>query len=199
MRLVVKKSWQQTSIEDAAKLATSRWHEVRQCGLQILVAHFEQSYNKQDHNTMRRIVGLYLTLHPHINNWDLVDMSVYKIVGRYELLTHDYSAMDEWIRPNHSLWQQRMSMVATWIHARQGFYEKLTERAETLLPARHDLLHKATGWMLREMYKHDENGRKALLSFLEKHVMEMPATMLSYAMEKMGKDERAYWRSRRRQ
>lgn len=199
IRLVVKEAWRQTAVEEAAQLARSEWHEVRLCGLLILVAHFERAFKKGDEAAMRKIVELYLSLHPHINNWDLVDLSAYKIVGRYELLTEDYALMDEWIKPNHTLWQRRMAMVATWMHARHGFYEKITERAECLLSARHDLLHKAAGWILREMYKHDEQGKDSLGQFLNAHVCEMPPIMLSYATEKMTVSERAYWRERRKQ
>jgi len=198
VRFVVKEAWRQTSIEAAAKLAKNQWHEVRLCGLLILVAHFEHAYKLKDEKVMRRICELYLSLHPYINNWDLVDLTVYKIVGRYELLTQDFSTMDEWIKPDHTLWQRRMAMVATWIHVRNGFYEKLTARAEALLAAHHDLLHKATGWMLREMYKHDEQGRSALEDFLEAHINEIPAVTMSYAMEKMNELERSYWRTKKR-
>lgn len=199
IRLVAREAWRQTSMEEAARLVRSDWHEVRLCGLLILVARFEQAFKKGDEPTMRRIFELYLSLHPHINNWDLVDLSVYKIAGRYELLVQDFSRMDEWAAPDKTLWQRRMAMVSTWMHARHGYYEKLTERAETMLTARHDLLHKATGWMLREMYKHDEHGRDALERFLNKHIMEMPSVTLSYAMEKMSQQERAYWREQRKQ
>lgn len=196
IRLVVKDVWRRTSAEEAAMLVQSGWHEVRLCGLLILVAHFEQAYRKNDGPAMHRLCSLYLSLYQHINNWDLVDLTVYKIAGRYELLTRDFALMDEWIRPGYTLWQRRMAMVATWIHARNGFYDKLTERAEALLAARHDLLHKATGWMLREMYKHDGLGREALNGFLEKHIAEMPLVTLCYAMEKMSAPEREYWRAR---
>lgn len=197
VRLVVKEAWRQTDTNETVRLIRSRWHEIRLCGLLILVAHFEHAYKQKDEQTMRSIHNLYLSMHPYINNWDLVDLSVYKIVGRYELLTQDFSTMDKWITPGHTLWQRRMAMVATWIHARNGFYEKLTARAETLLSAHHDLLHKATGWMLREMYKHDALGRSMLEDFLKAHINEIPSVTLSYAMEKMGEQERNYWKKRK--
>lgn len=198
VRLVVKEAWRHTSTEEATELVRNKWHEVRMCGLLILVEHFERAFKSGDRQAMRHICDLYTALHPYINNWDLVDLSVYKIVGCYELMTQDYALMDEWITPDHTLWQRRMAMVATWIHARNGFYEKLTERAEVLLTAHHDLLHKAAGWMLREMYKHDEQGRTTLETFLKAHVKSMPSVMLSYAMEKMDGQERTYWRTRRK-
>lgn len=198
IRLVVREAWRQTGIDEAAKLVHNKWHEIRMCGLLILVAHFERAYKQKDKPMMHRIFDLYLSLHPYINNWDLVDLSVYKIVGRYELLTQDFSTMDEWILPGHTLWQRRMTIVATWMHARNGFYNKLMERADILLTSSHDLLHKAAGWMLREMYKDSERGRSSLEDFLETNIAEMPSVMLSYAMEKMSEQEREHWRTMRK-
>lgn len=199
VRLVVREAWKRTTTDDAAELARSQWHEVRLCAQLILVAQFEQAYKNRNADTMQHIVERYLLLHPYINNWDLVDLSAYKIIGRYEMLYPEWTLMDEWILPNHTLWQQRIAMVATWWHAHEGIYDRLVSRAETLLTSKHDLLHKASGWMLREMYKHDDNGKETLESFLKLHVAEMPSVMLSYAMEKMPEAERKQWRTRRRQ
>lgn len=198
VRLVVKEAWKQTSLDDAAKLIKSQWHEVRLCGLLIMVVHFETAWRKNDEIAMRHIVNSYLSLHLHINNWDLVDLSAYKIIGRYELLHPEFALMDVWITPTHSLWQQRIAMVATWWHAHQGHYDKLLARAEILLDSSHQLLHKASGWMLREMYKHDEAGKEALNGFLKQHIRRMPCIMLSYAMEKMSDNERHHWRNLRK-
>lgn len=198
VRLVVKEAWRQTSIDEAVSLVNSKWHEARLCGLLILVAKFEQAYKLKDETTMRHIVERYLSLHPNINNWDLVDLSAYKIIGRYEMLHPDFVLMAEWIKPDHTLWQQRIAMVATWWHAHNGCYDKLIKRAEMLLSARHDLLHKAAGWMLREMCKHDAAGHDALEYFLELHISEMPSIMLSYATEKLPETTRQYWRSQRK-
>lgn len=198
VRFVVKETWKQTSLDEAIELAKSRWHEVRLCALLIMVAHFEQACKKNDEPKMRFIVDLYLSLHPYINNWDLVDLSAYKIIGRYELMHPAFTLMDEWITPGHTLWQQRIAMVATWWHAHKGCYDKIVSRAEILLNAQHNLLHKAAGWMLREMYKQDSGGQVALEDFLEQHIRQMPSVMLSYAMEKMSESERLYWRKQRK-
>lgn len=194
VRLVVKEAWKQTTLAEAAELAKSRWHEVRLCALLIMVAHFERAWKRGDEAVMRQIVDLYVSLHPYINNWDLVDLSAYKIVGRYELEHSDFTLMDEWITLGHTLWQRRIAMVATWWHAHEGRYDKLVDRAEALLDARHDLLHKAAGWMLREMYKHNAAGEDALDIFFQRHIKKIPSVMLSYAMEKMTPGERQRWR-----
>ena len=196
-RMVVKEVWKSTTIEEAAELARNRWHEVRLCGLLILVEHFQRAMKANDYAAMTKIFDTYTSLHEHINNWDLVDLSVYKIAGVYEMLHPETTILDEWISPGHSLWQRRMSMFATWKHIRCDRFDRLTARAEGLLDSKEDLLHKAAGWMLREMYKHSEAGRAATEAFLERHVGRMPSVMLSYAMEKMREGERAYWRGLR--
>lgn len=197
VRMVVKESWKETTIEQAAELVHSKWHEIRQCGLLIMVEHFQWAMKKKDDETMTKIFETYTSLYKYINNWDLTDLSCYKIIGEYEMLHDDTHLMDEWIKPTNTLWQQRMSMVATWKHIRYDRYDKVIERATYLLDSKEDLLHKAAGWMLREMYKHNETGKAMLEGFLEQHIHRMPSVMQSYAMEKMSADEKAYWRSKR--
>ena len=194
---VVRLVWKNTSISDAAMLVHSPWHEVRLCGLLILVEHFQRAMRQKDDDVMTRVFDTYTSLHPYINNWDLVDLSVYKIVGEYEMLHPATSLMDEWIQPDHTLWQQRMAMVATWKHIRHNRYDKVVERATVLLSSPHDLLHKAAGWMLREMHKHSELGAQLLETFLAAHVAHMPSVMFSYATERMSSSEKAYLRSMR--
>ena len=198
IRQVVKLAWKNTSVEEAAMLVHSPWHEIRQCGLLILVEHFQRAHKKQDDAAMALIFNTYTSLHPFINKWDLVELSVDKIIGEYEMIHPEVTLMDEWIRPGHTLWQQRMAMVATWKHIRYNRYDKVIERASLLLYSPHDLLHKASGWMLRELYKHSEAGKSLLDKFLEEHIMQMPSTMLSYAIERMPENDKAYWRSRRK-
>ncbi|MCF0243863.1 MAG: DNA alkylation repair protein [Bacteroidaceae bacterium] len=197
-RSVVKLAWKSTSIAEAATLVHSSWHEIRLCGLLILVEHFQKALKQQDEATMAQVFNTYTSLHPFINNWDLVDLSAYKIIGEYEMLHPEVTLMDEWIKPDHTLWQQRISMVATWKHIRHNRYDKVTERASLLLNSRHDLLHKAAGWMLREMYKHSETGKHLHEAFLEEHISRMPSVMFSYAIERMSDSDKAYWRSRRK-
>lgn len=195
-RSVVKESWKNVDLEDAVSLVKNKWHEIRLCGLLIMVELFLQAKKKKDDTMMREIFKTYTTLHPYINNWDLVDLSTYKIVGFYECLHPEETLMDEWIKPGHTLWQQRIAMVAAWQLVRINAYDKVTERAEILLTSKENLLHKAAGWVLREMYKHDDCGIDALECFLEKHIGHIPPVMLSYACEKMCEKERAMWRGR---
>ncbi|MCF0209361.1 MAG: DNA alkylation repair protein [Bacteroidaceae bacterium] len=198
IRTVVKYSWKTTSIEEAAMLVQNQWHEIRQCGLLILVEHFQKALKQKDDVTMTKVFRTYTSLHQYINNWDLVDLSVYKIIGEYEMLHPEETLMDEWIKPPHSLWQQRMAMVATWKHIRYDQYEKLIARAALLIDSPHDLLHKAAGWMLRELYKHNDDGKQLLEQFLEEHIKQIPSVMFSYAIERMPDISKDYWRSKRK-
>lgn len=196
IRMVVREAWKETHLSEAVKLVKSPLHEVRLCGLLIMVEHYIRAMKKKDQDAMSMIFEYYITLHQHINNWDLVDLSAIKIIGNHEVLNPDITLMDEWIRPaGHSIWQQRIAMVSTWILIRNGRADACFNRAGYLMSSRHDLLHKAAGWMLRETWK---NGYKdELRIFLEENVIRMPSIMLSYTCEQMSDDERLEWRSRR--
>lgn len=197
VRMVVKEAWKETPLPEAAQLAMSPLHEVRLCGLLIMVEQYLRAIKKGDTETMSRIFKSYLAMHPYINNWDLVDLSAIKIVGNHEVMNPELTLMDEWIKPDgHTLWQQRIAMVSTWMLTRRGHIDKCLGRAEFLLSSPHDLLHKAAGWMLREVWK--KGYRRELRAFLDENVARMPSIMLSYACEQMATDERHEWQSRRK-
>lgn len=197
VRLVVKEAWKSTPLAEAVKLVKSPFHEVRLCGLLIMVEQYQKAMKKHDSAQMNNIYNSYISLHPHINNWDLVDLSAIKIVGNHEALNTRITLMDEWITPDgHTLWQQRIAMVSTWMLIRHGRADVCFDRAAKLLRSPHDLLHKAAGWMLREAWK---NGyRQELREFLEENVSKMPSVMLCYACEQMPADERHLWQRLRR-
>lgn len=197
VRMVVKEAWKDTPPDEAARLVESPIHEVRLCGLLIMVEQYLHALKKGQEELMEGIVGLYLSLHPHINNWDLVDLSAIKIIGNHEVACPGFRLMDEWILPEaHTLWQQRVAMVSTWILTRHGMPEVCFARAKCLAGSSHDLLHKAAGWMLRETWKHGYRDR--MRDFLEENVKGMPAIMLSYACEQMPADERRRWQLMRK-
>lgn len=197
VRLVVKESWKTTELNQAVKLAKSPIHEVRLCGLLIMVEKYLKVKKSHDEKEMQRIFDTYISLHPHINNWDLVDLSAIKIVGNHEVEHPSLTLMDEWIRPDgHTLWQQRIAMVSTWMLTRNRRPEVCLSRAETLINSPHDLLHKAAGWMLREVWK--KGYTDLLREFLEENVARMSSIMLSYACEQMSPDERKHWQALRR-
>lgn len=198
VRQVVKEAWKETPLCEAVKLAKSPFHEIRLCGLLILQEHYLRALKKKDTDNMNTIFGSYLKLHPYINNWDLVDLSAIKIVGNHEVLNPGIKLMDEWIIPQgHTLWQQRIAMVSTWMLIRNGRADVCFSRAKFLLSSPHDLLHKAAGWMLREAWK--KGYREELRDFLQQNACAMPAVMLSYACEQMTVDERHRWQQIRKQ
>lgn len=190
-------------LSEVPALLTSRWHEVRLCGLLILVSQFERYATKrllEDADAIRRrddILTLYLKYAERANNWDLVDLSAPKILGRWLLLPsalgdrqHKQQVLDR-LAASTCLWEQRMSIVCTWMTSRQGDPSWCIRYAERHLHHPHDLMHKAVGWMLREMGK--QVSMDLLRDFLRQHVREMPRTMLRYAIEKMDEKERKYW------
>lgn len=197
VRMIVKEAWKETSLSEAAKLVRSSIHEVRLCGLLIMVEQYLRAVKKGDADSMSLIFNQYVALHPHINNWDLVDLSAIKIVGNHEVNNPSVTLMDEWITPEgHTLWQQRIAMVSTWIITRSGHPEVCFRRAKKLLNSPHDLLHKAAGWMLRETWK--KGYRDDLRRFLDDNVTLMPSVMLSYACEQMTDNERHSWQLKRK-
>ena len=202
-REVVKQA-QDTPLEEIPTLLMSRWHEVRLCGLLILVSQFERLAKPKladNQDAIRRrdeILRMYLQYAHQANNWDLVDLSAPKILGRWLLLptlitTPKLQVLDE-LAHSDNLWKKRMSIVCSWTTSRDGDPSYCLRYAEMHLHHPHDLMHKAVGWMLREMGKYV--SMELLRAFLQQHAHEMPRTTLRYAIEKMDDDERKYWMRR---
>ena len=192
-----------TPLSEVPLLLTNRWHEVRLCGLLILVWHFERLITRRlisdAEATKQRddILKLYLRHAEWANNWDLVDMSAPKILGHWLMLPsmlgdRDYKLrMLDRLASSPCLWEQRISIVCTWKTSQMGDASWCLRYAEKLLSHPHDLIHKAVGWMLREMGK--RVSMELLREFLRQHVHQMPRTTLRYAIEKMDASERKYW------
>ena len=197
VRMVVKEAWKDTQLSEIVKLVQSPFHEIRLCGLLIMVEQYLRAMKKNDSRQMSVIFQTYISQHRHINNWDLVDLSAIKIVGNHERLNPDLTIMDDWIKAEgHTMWQQRISMVSTWILTRHGRPDVCFRRSRELAGSPHDLLHKASGWMLRETWK--KGYREDLRDFLKDNIVGMPSVMLSYACELMPLDERHSWQSKRK-
>jgi 3-methyladenine DNA glycosylase AlkD len=165
-------------------LLNSPWHEARLLALLVLVHQYERASADQ----RALIHQTYLTERAHVNNWDLVDLSAPTLVGRhlFELSGPDReqkarSVLAE-LAGSASLWDRRIAMLATQYFIRQGQFDLTLYVAEILLHDEHDLIHKAVGWMLREVGKRDRAREEA---FLRRHYREMPRTMLRYAVEKL--------------
>ncbi len=190
-------------LTEIPELLMSRWHEVRLCGFLLLVSRFEKLSTKRltdDEQAVRKrdeLVRLYLDYAGQANNWDLVDMSAPKIIGHWLLLTSnvtDKTAVIDRLAFSQNLWHQRISMVCTWKTTQAGDPTWCLRYAEIHLRHPHDLMQKATGWMLRELGK--RVSMDMLRDFLNQYVHEMPRTTLRYAIEKMSPDERLYWMKR---
>ena len=201
-RAVVKAAAGDTPLSEVPELLQCRWHEVRLCGLLILVDKFEKAATKRLVNDpqaikMRdEIVQMYLRYADRANNWDLVDLSAPKIIGHWLLVPsalgdteYKRQVLDE-LAASDCLWKQRISIVCTWWTSQQGELSWCWRYAEKHLHHQHDLMHKAVGWMLREMGKRDMN---MLRQFLNQYAHEMTRTALRYAIEKMSEKERKEW------
>lgn len=182
------------------ELLVNRWHEVRLCGFLILTYKMERlSTRKMAGNISAirqrdEIVRLYLEYADYANNWDLVDLSAPKIVGPWLLLPSeigDKDAIMDSLAGSPVLWRQRIAMVSTWKTTQQGHPEYALRYAERLVNHDHDLIHKAVGWMLREVGK--RGGMTYLEEFLERHAATMPRTALRYAIEQFPETDRRYW------
>ena len=202
-REVVKSMAQDLVLSEVPALLMNRWHEVRLCGFLILVAKFEKLATKRLENNpdaiakRDEIVTMYLQYAEQANNWDLVDLSVHKILGHWLLLPSNLGDKNYKIKvldnlaASDCLWKQRMSIVCSWKTSQQGDPSWCLRYAEIHLLHPHDLMHKAVGWMLREMGK--RVSMDLLRDFLRQHAHEMPRTMLRYAIEKMSDRERQEW------
>jgi len=204
-RQVVSLAAKDFPLDEVPALLMSRWHEVRLCALLLLVRQFERLSTKRlVHNVdaiskRDEILMLYLRHAEQANNWDLVDLSAPKLLGAWLLLPTGLAAdesqykrqvLDSLAHSGH-LWRQRMSIVSTWKTTQQGDPSWCLRYAEMHLHHPHDLMHKAVGWMLREMGK--RVSMDLLRAFLCQHAHEMPRTMLRYAIEKMDDEERRAW------
>ena len=170
------------SLNEVSQLLGSAWHEVRLCGLIIMVEQF-----KRADDTMRKaIFDLYLSLTDRINNWDLVDLSCPSIVGAY-LLDKSRDILYQ-LAESTLLWDNRIAIVSTYTFIRNGQLEDTFALATRMMVHKHDLMHKAIGWMLREAGKRNE---QRLYKYIMQHRNTMPRTMLRYAIEKFPPNVRA--------
>ncbi len=165
-----------------SELLRSPVHEERL----VALVWFVRRYERGDGATRRSVYDLYLENTDRVNNWDLVDVSAPQIVGAH-LLDRPRDILDRLARSS-SVWERRISIMATFAFIRAGEYEDTLRLGRILLRDEHDLIHKAVGWMLREVGKRDE---ALLMGFLERHAPEMPRMMLRYSVERLDPQNRA--------
>ena len=180
IRRIAKKFSQEIFLQELTKLIQSPIHEVRLCALIILV----NKYNKEEPD---RIYHYYLKHLNSINNWDLVDSSAPYIVGDYLYNNQEQSKILLEFSQSENLWVRRISIVSTFAFIKNNEFNKTLEIAKLLLNDDQDLIHKAVGWMLREIYKRD---KRIIKRFLRQNYVLIPRTTLRYAIERMDKEER---------
>ena len=189
-RSIVKRLWKEVSFEDLEECLTSEYHEVRLAALLSLVQIF--SHARKDFALKERCVDFYLSHTEYINNWDLVDLSCYEILGSW-LVDKERSLLYDLARDGKTLWEQRIGIVSTMAFLRKGQVDDTYAIAEIFLSKPmplHDLLQKAVGWLLREAGKRDPQRLKDWLSV---RCTTMPRTMLRYAIEKFSEEERTWF------
>lgn len=192
-RSVVKECWKETDFDDLEECLCCEYHELRLAALLCLVQIF--THAKKDTELQKRCVDFYLDHTEYINNWDLVDLSCYEILGRW-LLDKDRSLLYDLARNGKTIWEQRIGIVSTMWFIRNRELDDTYAIAEIFLEKVqpiHDLLQKAVGWLLRDAGKRDE---ERLRCWLDTNVQRMPRTMLRYAIEKFPEEERLYFLSR---
>lgn len=173
------------ALTEALRLLGSPYHEERLAALVSLV----HLYEKGDEKTKRAAVRAYCAHTHHINNWDLVDVSAHKILGAWAYAHRDGVRTIRRLARSRSMWERRIAIISSFAFLSHGECTLTEELARVLLRDKHDLMHKAVGWMLREMGK--RCGRKTLTVFLVEHAHEMPRTTLRYAIEHYSPRERA--------
>jgi len=183
----IAKKYRNISLTDVLELLRSEIHEHRLTALFILTEQF----NKGDEEARQRIVDLYLRNTAYVNNWDLVDSSAHKILGAW-LVDKPRGVLYDLAR-SESLWERRISIISTFAFIHRGDLGDALALAEALVDDGHDLIHKASGWVLREIGKKDQS---VLEAFLIEHSETMPRTMLRYAIERLPEKRRRFYMRR---
>ena len=181
-RAIVKEFYRKCSVDDISDILHSPYHEIRLGALLMLA----EKYKRAEQSKKQKIYATYINNVDYINNWDLVDLTAPNIVGDY---VYNYGSTDDmWKLANSShLWSERISIVAGLYFIRQKEFRYMLDVCKHFMTHKHDLIHKATGWMLREVGKRDEN---MLCEFLNENAQYMPRTALRYAIEKFDEKKR---------
>lgn len=196
-RHVVKEARLKVSFEEIKELLYSPFHEVRLAGFLLLAE--EMKGKRVDALRRKEVADFYLLHAKQANNWDLVDLSSYKILGEY--LLHpladgnfpDRTVLDR-LAGSPDIWEQRIAVVSTLALIRRNQFEDTLRIVSKLIPHPHDLIHKASGWMLREIGKRDKD---TLIAYLQEKYSALPRTSLRYAIERLPEPERRYWLKRK--
>ncbi len=189
-REIVKSTWKEVTFEDLEECISSEYHELRLAALLTLIEIFSHSKKKPD--VQQDCIDFYLSHTTFINNWDLVDLSCYPLLGVW-LLDKDRTLLYDLARNGKTIWEQRIGIVSTMTFVRAGQLDDTFAIAELFLNENehlHDLLEKAVGWLLREAGKRDS---ERLANWLYPRASSMPRTMLRYSIEKFSETERQHY------
>ena len=179
----VAKKYEDLDLDEIRKILNSKIHEERFAGLLILV----HKYSKGNDEIKKKVFNFYLENAKRVNNWDLVDLTAPKIVGDFLTENYGLKKIIYDLALSENLWERRISIISTFAFIRKKHFEDVFAISEILIGDGHDLIHKAVGWMLREVGKVD---LKSLENFLKKHYKDMPRTMLRYSIEKFPEKKR---------
>lgn len=180
----IAEKYQGLTVSDIKKLLSSTTHEHRLVALLILIIQ----YRKESPDGKKRLCDFYLNNRAQVNNWDLVDLSAHHILGDY-LLDKDRAVLYQ-LAASDNVWERRIAIMSTFAFIRKNQFKDTFSIAEILLQDKHDLIHKAAGWMLREIGKKNQAAEE---EFLLKYFKEMPRTMLRYAIERFGDEKRKFY------
>lgn len=186
LRQTLKKTGE-IPLEDAARLLASPYNEIRL----VALLHLVEVYKRGDEAMKETLHGFYQTHMARVNNWNLVDASAPMLMGD-PLLDKSDALLETYVR-DADMWVRRIGIVATWRFILKGRFETTTRLCTTLLKDPEDLMHKACGWMLREVGKKDE---RVLVAYLDSHAPHMPRTMLRYALERLTHTQKTHYMKR---
>ncbi len=182
----IAKKYKELSFIEVGKLLKNKYHEVRLVALLILVQKYKDVKNNEE---KKKISTFYLKQTRYINNWDLVDLSAHYILGNY-LFDKDKSILEK-LACSKNIWERRIAIISTFAFIYKGEYKETFKIVKILIKDKHDLIHKACGWMLREVGKRVD--QKKLEEFLDDNWKDMPRTMLRYAIERLPIEKRKYY------
>ena len=191
----VAKKYTTLYFDELQELLNTNNHEYRFIALLVLMQKYKLAKKAKNKEEQEKIFNFYLrnVRLGRINNWDLVDVTCRDIIGDF-LIEQDKKILLNLAKsPKSNLWEKRIAIVSTWSFIRLGDFKTTIEISEILLNDQHDLIHKAVGWMLREVGKRDE---RVLLCFLNNHYKNMPRTMLRYSIEKLSKQKKEFYMKR---
>jgi 3-methyladenine DNA glycosylase AlkD len=181
------KEYKNLPLKDTIELLKSKFHEHRITALFILI----HQYNESDDKTKKAIYDLYLKNTKHVNNWDLVDTSAEHIIGAY-LADKDRTLLYK-LAKSKDLWERRIAILSCFHYIKKNDFKDALKLSEILVNDKHDLMHKAVGWMLREIGKRDQEKEE---KFLKKYYKTMPRTMLRYSIERFPESKRKFYMSK---